>query len=87
MSTQVKLVFAAPHAPTNWKKGRMLGAGGFGRVYLCYDVDTGREMAVKQVQFQCPTEDVSKVSSMLILFSLQNMIFASCRVFTDFRFL
>lgn len=37
------------HTPKNWKKGRMLGAGAFGQVFLCYDVDTGRELAVKQV--------------------------------------
>uniref|UniRef100_H0UZM2 mitogen-activated protein kinase kinase kinase n=1 Tax=Cavia porcellus TaxID=10141 RepID=H0UZM2_CAVPO len=41
----------SPRAPTNWRLGKLLGQGAFGRVYLCYDVDTGRELAVKQVQF------------------------------------
>jgi hypothetical protein len=50
----------SPHAPVNWKRGRLLGVGGFGQVYLCYDVDTGREMAVKQVHVYCANDDVSK---------------------------
>lgn len=33
-----------------WKKGRLLGSGSFGKVFLCYDVESGREYAVKQVQ-------------------------------------
>lgn len=44
----------------NWKKGRVLGTGGFGQVYLWYDTDTGCEMAVKQVHVYCATEEVSK---------------------------
>ncbi|ESO08756.1 hypothetical protein HELRODRAFT_74186, partial [Helobdella robusta] len=47
-------------APFNWKKGKILGAGGFGQVYLCYDVDTGVELAVKQVNVYCQSEDISK---------------------------
>lgn len=43
-----------------WKRGRILGSGGFGSVYLCYDVDTGVELAVKQVQIYCQSEEVSK---------------------------
>ena len=37
--------------PDRWKRGRQLGTGAFGTVYLCHDIDTGRELAVKQVQF------------------------------------
>ncbi|XP_014662122.1 PREDICTED: mitogen-activated protein kinase kinase kinase 2-like isoform X2 [Priapulus caudatus] len=40
----------SPRAPTNWRLGKLLGAGAFGQVYLCYDADTGRELAVKKVQ-------------------------------------
>lgn len=47
-------------SPSNWKKGRLLGSGGFGHVYLWYDIDTGCEMAVKQVHVYCPSEEVSK---------------------------
>eukprot|EP00117_Sycon_ciliatum_P003041 scpid28808/ scgid8001/ Mitogen-activated protein kinase kinase kinase 2; MAPK/ERK kinase kinase 2 len=35
--------------PDRWKRGRQLGSGAFGTVYLCHDIDTGRELAVKQV--------------------------------------
>lgn len=54
-------VFPAPHAPRNWKRGRLLGVGAFGQVYMCYDIDTGREMAVKQVHVYCASDEVSKV--------------------------
>lgn len=42
--------------------GKLLGQGAFGRVYLCYDADTGRELAVKQVQFDPESPETSKVS-------------------------
>ena len=49
-------------APVHWKKGRILGSGAFGQVFLCYDEDTGREMAVKQVHiYRCDTEEMTKV--------------------------
>ena len=48
-------------APLHWKRGRQLGAGAFGQVFLCYDIDTGRELAVKQVHIYCASNDVSKV--------------------------
>lgn len=54
-------VRVAPRAPTNWRLGKLLGQGGFGRVFLCYDADTGRELAVKQVQFDPDSPETSKV--------------------------
>ncbi|XP_068752241.1 mitogen-activated protein kinase kinase kinase 3-like isoform X3 [Montipora capricornis] len=39
-----------PEVPINWTKGKLLGAGAFGQVYLCHDHDTGSELAVKQVE-------------------------------------
>lgn len=54
-------------SPANWKKGRVLGSGGFGQVYLWYDSDTGCEMAVKQVHIYCPSVEVSKVTGLCAL--------------------
>ncbi|TRY74209.1 hypothetical protein DNTS_002855 [Danionella cerebrum] len=50
----------SPRAPTNWRLGKLLGQGAFGRVFLCYDADTGRELAVKQVQFDPDSPETSK---------------------------
>uniref|UniRef100_A0AAZ3RFB6 Mitogen-activated protein kinase kinase kinase 2 n=1 Tax=Oncorhynchus tshawytscha TaxID=74940 RepID=A0AAZ3RFB6_ONCTS len=55
----------APRAPTNWRLGKLLGQGAFGRVFLCYDADTGRELAVKQVQFDPESPETSKEVSAL----------------------
>lgn len=53
--------FVAPTAPVTWRRGKLLGQGAFGRVYLCYDVDTGRELAAKQVHFDPASPETSKV--------------------------
>uniref|UniRef100_A0A672HCE2 Protein kinase domain-containing protein n=1 Tax=Salarias fasciatus TaxID=181472 RepID=A0A672HCE2_SALFA len=50
----------SPSAPVTWRRGKLLGQGAFGRVYLCYDVDTGRELAAKQVQFDPDSPETSK---------------------------
>ncbi|KAK1799353.1 hypothetical protein P4O66_007588, partial [Electrophorus voltai] len=55
----------SPTAPVTWRRGKLLGQGAFGRVYLCYDVDTGRELAAKQVQFDPASPETSKEVSTL----------------------
>ncbi|KAL4623462.1 mitogen-activated protein kinase kinase kinase 3-like [Arapaima gigas] len=50
----------SPQGPVNWRLGKMLGRGAFGEVYLCYDADTGRELAVKQVPFDPECQETSK---------------------------
>ncbi|XP_005994669.1 mitogen-activated protein kinase kinase kinase 3 [Latimeria chalumnae] len=55
----------SPSAPIIWRRGKLLGQGAFGRVYLCYDVDTGRELAAKQVQFDPDSPETSKEVSAL----------------------
>ncbi|KAL1006250.1 hypothetical protein UPYG_G00069750 [Umbra pygmaea] len=50
----------SPRAPVNWRQGKLLGRGAFGEVYLCYDVDTGRELAAKQVPFDPDCQETSK---------------------------
>ncbi|XP_035285319.1 mitogen-activated protein kinase kinase kinase 3-like [Anguilla anguilla] len=47
-------------APVNWRLGKLLGRGAFGEVFLCYDADTGRELAVKQVPFDPDCKETSK---------------------------
>ncbi|MFT7814763.1 mitogen-activated protein kinase kinase kinase 3-like isoform X1 [Arapaima gigas] len=55
----------SPSAPLTWRRGKLLGQGAFGQVYLCYDVDTGRELAAKQVQFDPESPETSKEVSAL----------------------
>ncbi|XP_078501188.1 mitogen-activated protein kinase kinase kinase 3 isoform X3 [Lissotriton helveticus] len=55
----------SPSAPINWRRGKLLGQGAFGRVYSCYDADTGRELAAKQVQFDPHSPETSKEVSAL----------------------
>ncbi|KAK0425093.1 hypothetical protein QR680_009024 [Steinernema hermaphroditum] len=52
---------ATPKAPTNWRQGRCLGSGAFGQVFVCYDVETGRELALKRVH--CDSRLSKHVSS------------------------
>ncbi|XP_078254877.1 mitogen-activated protein kinase kinase kinase 22 [Rhinoraja longicauda] len=59
------LTSASPTAPVNWRLGRFLGRGAFGEVYLCYDADTGRELAVKRVAFDPDCQETSKEISAL----------------------
>ncbi|CAH1249900.1 MAP3K2 [Branchiostoma lanceolatum] len=51
---------SSPRAPTNWRQGKLLGQGAFGQVYLCYDADTGRELALKQVHLDPKNVEASK---------------------------
>uniref|UniRef100_A0A669CVN0 Mitogen-activated protein kinase kinase kinase 22 n=1 Tax=Oreochromis niloticus TaxID=8128 RepID=A0A669CVN0_ORENI len=55
-----RVISAAPRAPVNWRQGKLLGRGAFGEVYLCYDADTGRELAAKQVPFDPDCQETSK---------------------------
>ena len=63
---QCQISHTAPRAPENWKKGKILGQGAFGVVYLCYDADTGRELAVKQVSLDHNNSDAKKVICQLV---------------------
>ena len=66
-------------APTNWRKGKMLGSGAFGKVYLAYDADTGRELAVKQVELNNDnTQLVTKVN-----FCIKCLVLGSTLIFTS----
>lgn len=46
---------------THWKRGQLLGAGSFGKVYAGLDLVSGTQIAVKQVRFPSePTKRRSK---------------------------
>jgi len=73
-----------------WRRGKLLGQGAFGRVYLCYDVDTGRELAAKQVHFDPASPETSKVHIFVLFylaFSLLFLFFEIISIFLFFFFL
>ena len=49
-----------PTMPRDWTRGKRLGAGAFGVVYVCHDNDTGRQLAVKQVEIGRGGIEISK---------------------------
>ena len=58
----------------------MLGAGAFGQVFLCYDVDSGVELALKQVLINKTDKEISKVGSCLIVLS-DHCVLSHCVLF------
>eukprot|EP00048_Salpingoeca_helianthica_P008419 m.122267 g.122267 ORF g.122267 m.122267 type:complete len:601 (-) comp14596_c3_seq2:117-1919(-) len=38
--------------PRRWQRGKLLGSGAYGQVFLALDMDTGAELAVKQVELR-----------------------------------
>lgn len=44
-----------------WQQGKFLGGGGYGSVYMAFNLDTGDLMAVKEIRFQ----DVSSFESLM----------------------
>ncbi|KAK6008898.1 kinase domain protein [Ostertagia ostertagi] len=55
-----KLSAQAPRAPTHWKEAKCIGSGAFGSVYLAYDVDTGRDLAVKKIPIIPDNRELSR---------------------------
>ncbi|XP_052760057.1 mitogen-activated protein kinase kinase kinase 3-like [Mya arenaria] len=51
---------SVPQVPRDRVKGKMLGKGSFGEVYLCLDRDTGRELACKEVKLVTINDEVSR---------------------------
>eukprot|EP00049_Salpingoeca_infusionum_P017430 m.352921 g.352921 ORF g.352921 m.352921 type:complete len:535 (+) comp16647_c0_seq1:431-2035(+) len=49
--------------PQEWMKGKLLGSGAFGEVYLAMDAQTGKELAVKQIPLRNMAEDNAKAYS------------------------
>ena len=49
-------------APSAWKKGELIGAGAYGRVYIGLNEQTGGLMAVKEVRYS--PEDTEEVESL-----------------------
>jgi hypothetical protein len=38
--------------PRRWQRGKLLGSGAYGQVFLALDMDSGAELAVKQVELR-----------------------------------
>ena len=60
--------YVPQHVPRNmdnviWKKGQLLGCGGFGSVYLGL-LDTGEIIAVKQIEFAHPGSDPTLIQKL-----------------------
>ena len=50
----------------------MLGQGAFGQVFLCYDSDHDRELAVKLVPLASRTSELSKVVDLVLALLLMD---------------
>jgi len=66
-------------APKNWVKGAVIGAGAFGKVYLCLDNDSGHLMAVKELEFDDSTSeavlaDMAKEVRLMSKLSHENIV-------------
>ncbi|GMH44844.1 hypothetical protein BSKO_12796 [Bryopsis sp. KO-2023] len=57
--------------PLQWKRGELIGAGAYGRVYLGLNENTGRLMAVKQVPM--PNDESSKASKAKVAEHVQGL--------------
>ncbi|KAE9415429.1 hypothetical protein Angca_006847 [Angiostrongylus cantonensis] len=50
----------SPRIPVHWKETKCIGNGAFGSVYLAYDVDTGRDLAVKKIPLIPDNRELSR---------------------------
>lgn len=57
----------APQPPQNFQKEAVIGEGGFGKVFKCYDQDTGRELAMKEVKLCKKNKETSKEVKALMM--------------------
>lgn len=58
---------SSPQPPQNFKKEIVIGEGGFGKVFKCYDQDTGRELAMKEVKLSSKNKETSKEVKALMM--------------------
>eukprot|EP00730_Choanoeca_flexa_P002335 TRINITY_DN11012_c0_g1_i1.p1 TRINITY_DN11012_c0_g1~~TRINITY_DN11012_c0_g1_i1.p1 ORF type:complete len:578 (+),score=94.74 TRINITY_DN11012_c0_g1_i1:353-2086(+) len=49
LSTRDSAAVSMMPSPGRWRRGKLLGSGAFGQVYTAMNIDTGSELAVKQV--------------------------------------
>lgn len=55
-------IFTAPRPPSKWEYDRKLGVGAFGVVHQCHDVESGRILAVKEVNIDDNNPKANKVN-------------------------
>ncbi|BEJ12590.1 hypothetical protein CspHIS471_0210500 [Cutaneotrichosporon sp. HIS471] len=58
----------------NWVRGRMIGKGSYGRVYLALNATTGDMMAVKQVEQASPDDGTVDLRQKTVIAALQGEI-------------
>ncbi|KAG1469644.1 hypothetical protein G6F56_003139 [Rhizopus delemar] len=59
VSEQMSLFHSeTPSKPIQWIRGKLIGKGSFGRVYLAFNLDTGEVIAVKQVEIPKTASDL-----------------------------
>ncbi|CAD5125750.1 DgyrCDS13966 [Dimorphilus gyrociliatus] len=58
---------SSPQPPRHFKKEIAIGEGGFGKVFKCYDQDTGRELAMKEVKLCNKNKETSKEVKALMM--------------------
>jgi serine/threonine protein kinase len=65
--------FYQMEGPVNWSKGKLIGAGAFGRVFQGLNNDTGQILAVKQVNLtkvstlSCKPQPLAEVTEVPLL--------------------
>ncbi|KAI9281134.1 kinase-like domain-containing protein [Sporodiniella umbellata] len=65
---------ASSKKPIQWIRGKMIGKGSFGKVYLAFNLDTGEVIAVKQVELPITASDLRDERQKAVVDSLNQEI-------------
>ena len=65
---------APPHITLKWWRGELLGEGTYGRVYLALNAETGKIMAVKQVELASGMDVAHNARRRVVMRGLRSQI-------------